>query len=243
MRQVLGMVRENRALLVLCVSSVLFLTGWFCLLTVGAYYARDVLGNASYFGFISLVQTVGALLAALAVPYLVGIFGKKATYIGAGAVAAAGGVGVALAPASIPAIPVCLFGLFGLGLGAINTLVFALAADTVEYGKRKSGIRADGAIYSIFSFFRKLGQAIGGAAAAYTIGLGGYIPDASPQPDLAVSAIKFSAGLLPAICIRLSTAAMLLYTLSETRFRNITRAIANRRAQPTARPEPVRQGA
>ena len=45
-RETLNMLRSNRPLILLCASSVLFLTGMFSLSTVAVYYARDVLGNA-----------------------------------------------------------------------------------------------------------------------------------------------------------------------------------------------------
>jgi glucuronide carrier protein len=236
LRDVVGMVRENGPLVVLCVSSLLFLAGWFCVQTVGAYYARDVLGESNYFAAITAVQTIGGLLAALLVPYLVGTIGKKVAYIIFGAVAAAGGIGVALAPASIPVIPIGLFAVFGLGLGVVSTLMWALEADTVEYGEWKSGVRAEGAIYSVFSFTRKLGQAVGGAAAAYTIGFGGYVAAAEQQASSAITAIRFAAGVVPSVLILLAIVAMIAYPLSEGRFREIAREIATRRVPITAEP-------
>jgi len=229
LRDAVGMVRANRPLLMLCLSSLLFLTGWFSVQTVGAYYARDVLGNGNYFAVITLVQTLGGLVAALLVPYLVATIGKKAAYIAFGAVAAAGGIGVAFAPASIPAIPIGLFAVFGVGLGVVSTLLWALESDTVEYGEWKSGVRAEGAIYSVFSFTRKLGQAVGGAAAAYVIGLGGYVAGAEQQASSAITAIKFAAGVVPSVFILLAIAVMAAYPLSEVRFRQIAREIAGRR--------------
>jgi glucuronide carrier protein len=49
--------------------------------------------------------------------------------------------------------------------------MWALEADTVEYGEWKTGIRTEGTTYALFSFTRKMGQAIGGAAGAYALGL------------------------------------------------------------------------
>jgi glucuronide carrier protein len=234
LRDVAGMVRVNRPLLVLCLSSLVFLTGWFCLQTVGVYYARDVLGDATFFGPITLVQTVAGLVAALLVPYLVGTIGKKTAYIAFGTVAAAGGLGVALAPSSIPAVAISFFAVFGLGLGVVSTLMWALEADTVEYGEWKSGVRAEGAIYSVFSFTRKLGQAVGGAAAAYTIGFGGYVAAGEQQTSSAITAIKVAAGVIPSALILLAIAAMVAYPLSERRFREIAREIVSRRVPPSA---------
>ena len=83
------------------------------------------------------------------------------------------------APASVPAVAIACYGVLGVGFGAINALIFALQADTVEYGEWKSGVRAEGASYAVLSFTRKAGQGIGGAAAAYTIGIGGYVSGAA----------------------------------------------------------------
>src|SRR5689334_9327555 len=70
-----------------------------------------------------------------------------------GAVAAAGGIDVAFAPASNPAIPVGLFAVFGLGRGVVSTLMWALEADTVEYGEWRSGVRAPARLPSVSTRF------------------------------------------------------------------------------------------
>ena len=161
-----AMIRTNRPLMLLCASCLLFLTGMFSLSTVGVYYARDVLGNADLYIVMTAVQTAAMVGAAAAVPKAVAAAGKKTSYVAAGVVGAVGGVGFALAPSSEPAIGIACYGVLGLGLGAINTLIFALQADTVEYGEWKSGVRAEGASYAVLSFTRKAGQGVGRAAAA-----------------------------------------------------------------------------
>jgi len=118
-----------------------------------------------------------------------------------------------------------------IGLGGVNTLMFALAADTVDYGEWKSGHRTEGASYSVFSFTRKIGQGVGAALAAYAIGLGGYVEGASTQPGSAVRAIKTAAGLVPAAFIVVAVAIIALYPLTEDRFREIIREVAERRAR------------
>jgi glucuronide carrier protein len=125
------------------------------------------------------------------------------------------------------------FAAFGIGLGGVNTAAFALQADTVEYGEWKTGSRNEGATYSVFSFTRKVGQAIGAAAASYTIGLGGYVSGAVSQPDGAVTAIKTAAGLVPAAFILAAIVIMSAYPLSEARFREVVRELAERRAART----------
>jgi glucuronide carrier protein len=230
LRKTFQTARQNKALLVLCASSVVFLVGWFSLQTVTVYYARDVLGHADYYIALTVVQTAGVFAAALLVPRLVPRIGKQRVYQALGAIAVVSGLAVAFAPSSVPAIAVVAFACFGIGLGGVNTVSFALQSDTVEYGEWKTGSRTEGATYSIFSFTRKVGQAVGAAAASYTIGLGGYIEGAANQPDGAVAAIKTAAGLVPAAFIIGAVAVMSAYPLTEERFREIVREVAERRA-------------
>jgi glucuronide carrier protein len=241
LRQTADTLKQNKALLVLCLSGLLFLTGWFSLQTVAIYYARDVLGNANLYIVLTVVQTAGVFIAAALVPRLVGTIGKKRAYQVFGAVAIVGGIGVAFAPASTPAIAIAFFGVLGIGLGGVNTLMFALAADTVEYGEWKTGHRTEGASYSIFSFTRKMGQGIGAALAAFTIGLGGYVEGAATQPGSATDAIKAAAGLVPGAFILIAVIIMAAYPLTEDVFRRIVREVAERRAARDVATAPVPQ--
>jgi glucuronide carrier protein len=229
LRDTAGMLRNNRPLIILCASAVLFLTGMFAMQTVAVYYARDVLGDADLYIVMTIIQTVGMLAAAALVPKAVALLGKKRTYLASGVVAAAAGIGLGLAPGSVPAVGLAFFGLYGLGLGVINTLIFALQADTVDYGEWQSGVRAEGSNYAVLSFMRKVGQGLGGAAAAYTIGLGGYVSGAADQTDAAVTSIRMAAGILPAAVILIATAIMLTYPLTEKAFRHIVTDLAQRR--------------
>ena len=240
-RQTAEMIRRNRPLVLLCTSTILFLTGMFSLSAVAVYYARDVLGNADYYIAMTAVQTVAMVAAAAAVPAAVRRAGKKRAYVVSGAIAAVAAVGFAVAPGSVPVIGIASYGVLGVGLGAITALIFAFQADTVEYGEWKSGVRAEGAGYSVLSFTRKVGQGIGGAAAAYTIGIGGYISGAAVQTRGAIASIRVAAGAVPAVAIAGATAAMLAYPLTEAAFRDIVADLAQRRATqavtaPTAAP-------
>jgi glucuronide carrier protein len=230
LRETVDTMRQNRPLLLLCLSSLLFLVGWFSLQTVSVYYARDVLGSANYYVVLTIVQTLGIFAAAALIPYLVRTIGKKRAYLAFGAIGIVGALGVGFAPESTPAVAIAFFGVLGVGLGGVNTLMWALEADTVEYGEWKTGFRTEGTSYAVFSFTRKFGQAIGAAAAAYTIGFGGYVSGAASQPDSAVDAIKFSAGLVPAAFILGALAIMARYPLTDARFLQVVREVAERRA-------------
>ena len=230
LRDTLRMMRHNRPLVLLCAATLVFLSGMFAQQTVAVYYARDVLGNANYYIVLTVVSTVGMILASALVPKAVDTAGKKRTFLVAGVIAAASAVGFALAPRSAPAIAFVCYGVLGIGLGAINTLIFALQANTVDYGEWNSGIRAEGGSYSVLSFTRKTGQGIGGAVAAYTLGLGGYVSGAGTQTGSALTSIRVAAGIIPAAFMLAATAVMLVYPLTEKAFRAIIAEMAERRA-------------
>jgi glucuronide carrier protein len=229
LRQSLASLRRNRPLMVLCVSSLVFLTSMFSLATIGVYYARDVLGNPNLYVVITAAQVGTSFVIAPLVPRIARRIGKKTTYIGGGILMIVGSVVAFLAPAAVPYVGLAAFLLIGAGIAVINTVMWSLEADTVEYGEWKTGARTEGTTYAVFSFVRKIGQALGGAAAAYTIGLAGYVGGAGVQSASAVWGIRVAAGLVPAGCAVIAIAIMIAYPLTEERFREITAEVAQRR--------------
>jgi glucuronide carrier protein len=234
LKETLNMLRQNRPLIVLCLSCLLFLTGMFSLQTVAVFYARDVLGNANFYIVMTVVGTVAMIIASMLVPSVARALGKKRAYILGCAVAVVAGVAMALAPGSIPAIGIASYGVLSIGLGLVNTLIFAMQADTVEYGEWRTGVRGEASVYSVLSFTRKTGQGVGGAAASFTLGLGGYVSGALSQPPEAITAIKIAAGIIPAAAILIGGIIMLGYPLTEDVFRRIIREIAARRERTRA---------
>ncbi len=239
MADTVAMLRHNRPLVVLCASTLMFLTGMFAVQTVGVYYARDVLGDADLYIVMVVIQTVGMLAAAAVVPTAVTRLGKKWAYLVSSAIAVIGGIGIALAPGSTPAVGLAFLGLYGLGLGVVNTLIFALQADTVDYGEWNSGVRAEGSSYALLSFVRKAGQGVGGAAAAYTLGLGGYVSGAESQTDAAVTSIRVAMGALPAAVIVVGAVIMFAYPLTEDAFRQVVAELAERKGEPVMVPAEI----
>ena len=98
-----------------------------------------------------------------------------------------------------------LVGLFvlGVGMALLNTMTWALEADTVEYGEYKTGIRTEGATYAAFSFTRKVGQAVGAAIAGYGLAWAGYNGalkgTGRPQAPDVLDRMQHAASALPAL--------------------------------------------
>ena len=98
MRQSLQTLKGNKPLLMLCLSSLAFLTGMFSLQTVQAFYARDVLGDANYIIILTVLSTGAIFVVAPVIPRIVRTIGKKKGFIGFGAIGVLAGIGISLAP-------------------------------------------------------------------------------------------------------------------------------------------------
>jgi MFS/sugar transport protein len=131
---------KNKPLIWLCLGSLAFLTGLTVLGTLAAYYAIYVLNDAQYIAWNAIAQAVGTFAVAAFIPAIVRLVGKRNGYILLGVVGVVGGVILAFAPPSVPLLAVLGFFVVGIGMGGVNTLMWALEADTVEYGEWKTGI-------------------------------------------------------------------------------------------------------
>ena len=190
----------------------------------------------------TLLQTAGTFAVAVFIPRSCGPSGRRGATSLLGAGRPSSPASASRSPrAPTPAFALFFFFLLGIGVGGVNTLMWALEADTVEYGEWKTGVRTEGTTYALFSFTRKMGQALGGAAAAYTIGLGGYIAGKGVvQTDSANTAIKVAAGLLPAGFILARDRVMLFYPLTETGLPRHRRARSPQRRASASAPRDSR---
>ena len=60
------------------------------------------------------------------------------------------------------------------GYGFFNLVVWAFVTDVIDYHEFLTGLREDGTVYSIYSFARKVGQALAGGIGGFAIAAVGY---------------------------------------------------------------------
>src|SRR5690606_28632457 len=90
----------------------------------------------------------------------------------------------------------------GLGLGTGPPLPYTMLPDVVDEDELMTGIRREGAFYSIFVLLQKIGLATALASSSWILGAEGYVapkhnstePDV--QPEAAVMALKYSVPFL-----------------------------------------------
>lgn len=76
---------------------------------------------------------------------------------------------------------------FSLGLGIYSTVSWAMMGDAIDYNEWKFGVREEGTVYSLHSFFRKLAQGIGPALILVIMVAYGYVGENEGQQVWAVA--------------------------------------------------------
>jgi glucuronide carrier protein len=203
------------------------------------FYARDYLGGtASLLTLVTVITTGAVLYVGPFGPWVTRILGKKRGFMIACAGTLVGALIVYTANDNIPFAMVGLF-LIGASMGLLNTMTWALEADTVEYGEWKTHIRTEGATYAAFSFTRKVGQAAGASLAGAALGYYGYVSAVDgvqqPQSQETLDGIHTATAGLPAIFFLAALLIMWTYPLTEKRFDEIMEQIRARRIAAAAK--------
>lgn len=232
LREAAAVLRGNGPLLILCLSSLLFMTSNVALNTAKIFYLREVFHRLDLFAVVAAAQVVITLVLAATVPRMVARWGKRAIYISGGLAGAAGGVVVFVAPENLVGLALAGMFLNLFGSAAMSIVMWALVADTVEYGEWKSGHRTDGINYSLLASTRKFGMACGGGLAAFALAWGGYTSGAPEQSTTAELGIRAAAGLVPAIILLLAVGAMAWYRLTDKTHADLVAQIQERSVEP-----------
>ena len=139
---------------------------------------------ATYFNMASLsgvVQMIGFLPMLLFMPFITKIvkkYGKKEASVFGTVASVVGSAVMFLFPLfdSSTGLIVFLLALviYGLGMGIYTCVSWAMMSDAIDYNEWKYGVREEGTVYALHSFFRKLSQGIGPSAVLLIMGLLGY---------------------------------------------------------------------
>ena len=205
-----GAVR-NRALISIIVASVLVLLAQLTMQNMAGYVYPDYYNNASAQSASTLLMMGAMLIAAIAAKPLTARFGKAEVSAGASLLASA----VCLLTFLIRPQSVWMFVLLQtlcwLGLGVFSMVCWALITDVIDYAELQNGIREDGSVYALYSFARKLGQAVSAGVSGWLLTLIGYVPGSAAQSGSVLSGVFTIATLVPAVALGLLAAVLALW--------------------------------
>ena len=198
---------ENKYYLLICAVYFLSQLCHSCM-SIGVYYMKYVLGDASLMKVFSLFTNAPLIIGLIVTPILVrklrGMY--KLNLVGYG-FAALGRIGV-LISAYAGSIPLMLVftGIAAIGTspmqGGFNTLV----AGCSEHTFLTKGRRIDGTMYACSSFGIKVGAAAGTAVTGWLMASAGYIENAAVQTETTIGLFHILYLCVPVIlniCITL----------------------------------------
>ena len=123
------------------------------------------------------------------------------------------------------------------GTAFVNSLNWALVPDTVDYGEWKTGIRAEGSVYTGYTFFRKISAALAGFLPGIMLTQIGYVPNIA-QSDATLQGLRQLIFIWPcALAIIAALTMGFFYTLNEKRFALIIEEINQRKNKEMATEE------
>ncbi|RPG46081.1 MAG: hypothetical protein CBC94_006010, partial [Gammaproteobacteria bacterium TMED134] len=135
-------------------------------------------------------------------------------------------LGLYLTPFSDPYWVIFWSAWVAFGGAPIAVLGWAMIPDTVEYAQWRFGKRADGAIYSMASFFQKLAKTLGGAGVAAGLAVAGYVANQEQSPQ-ALEMIHAMMSLAPMAFMALALVIEGLYRLDAQTHDDIRRQLAS----------------
>jgi len=123
---------------------------------------------------------------------------------------------------------VAFFTVAYIGLGFFNTIVWAMITDVIDDAEVKNGVREDGTIYSVYSFARKLGQALSSGMVGSLLSLIGYTQATAFEPAVTEGIFKLSC-IAPAIgFVLVAVCLQFIYPLNRRRVQENVDELARR---------------
>ncbi|SFE76650.1 glycoside/pentoside/hexuronide:cation symporter, GPH family [Paenibacillus algorifonticola] len=162
------------------------------------YYAQYMLNDAELLGLLSFAGLIPIAVGLFLIAPLIKKYGKRNVAFFGSFIMIVGSLVILIDPTNVTFVIVGLV-IKALGMTPILGTIFAMLADTVEYGEWKTGVRTEGLVYSAGSFGTKAGSGLGAAIIGWGLAIGGYIGGQETISSSASSAIHFMFIYLPII--------------------------------------------
>ncbi len=230
--QTLKEVFTSRALLGVIVSALLMLLASLMTQGLNTYLFTDYFNNAGALSIYSLLALPASIILALTSTRLAVKFGKKE---------------ICSAGCLFAGVLYCIIGFLNLtdvkvfivlafiamlGMYFFSMQCYALVTDVIDDKEVRTGSRDDGTIYGVYSFARKIGQAIAGGLSGWVLTAIGYDELAKVQTDAVKLGIYRAANLFPGVIYILCALALIfIYPLSKSKVEANVAELKRRRGE------------
>lgn len=191
---------KSRALLGIIGAAVFLLLSQFLVSSMNNYVFPEYFKDAKGISFYTMISTFVSLL--VVAPLCVRLskrFGKKEVSVAGMALSCAVYLLMYVLRIQNMWVFLALSAVGYLGLGFFNMVIWANITDIIDDQEIKTGQREDGTVYAVYSFARKVGQALAGGAGGWALALIGYESAATVQTEAVIRGLYTTATLIPGI--------------------------------------------
>lgn len=190
----------NKALLAIIAAAVFLLLSSLMSQGMNNYLFADYFKNTDALAIVGVVSLPVMLILATCASKISGRFGKKEA--GAVGMLFTGVIYLILFFIKIqnPWVFIGITFVAGFGMYYFSIVTWAYITDVIDYQEVMTGNRDDGTVYGVYSFARKIGQALAGGLSGFALSFIGYSSGAVAQTDSVRVGIYNIATIFPAVC-------------------------------------------
>jgi GPH family glycoside/pentoside/hexuronide:cation symporter len=214
----LGSMITNRGLTGLIATALLMLVAFMMLGGMMPYMLNEYFNNGQLLSIVNFVGLAPTLLLVPVAAKLAKTFGKKEVGAAGLTLAVIAGIALYVLRTDSPYVFMVGYAVLMLGIAALNLLIWAFITDVIDLQEIRTGERNDATVYGLYSWSRKLGQAIAGGLTGWALGWVGYQSGGVVQSESVLDGIYALGTLVPALLVLASLLALVFwYPLSKKR--------------------------
>lgn len=219
----------NKPLVGIVFASVFMLLVQLTSQNMMTYVYPNYFGNTTAQSLAGLMGTVVTLICSIFTVKLSRRFGRKELAIFASVFGAVVFIVTYVLQITNVWLFVALFALSYVGLGIFSLINWAMIADVIDDAEVHTGERADGTIYAVYSFARKLGQAAASGVSGFLLTFIGYTAETAFDRTVTKGIYDITC-LVPAIgYLLLSLVLIFMYPLNKSRVEKNAEFLAKKR--------------
>lgn len=219
----------NRSLLGIIAAAIALLLAMLTMQGMAGFVFPNFYGSAEAQSLSSLTGTIAmlAICAPLAVKLSTKFGKKELSTVSCLAAAVVYLVCFIVHPAN-PYVYVAFYTVAYIGLGFFNMIIWAMITDVIDDSEVKNGIREDGTIYAVYSFARKIGQALSSGLTGALLSMIGYTQATAFDPDVTEGIFKLSCIAPTVGFILVALCLWFIYPLNKKRVEENVAELARR---------------
>ena len=172
--QVIKDITKNKALLGVMLSSFIGIVGAGMVNGLNTYLFRDYFGNVAIMAVSGMLSVLWSLIAFVGTKFVAKKFGKKEWIMYSATFSVVVYAILFFFPLENPILFIIINGICYLGVSGFQVLVWALVNDAIDYQELQTGKRNEGIVYSAYTFFRKLANAVSGSMSSFALAIAGF---------------------------------------------------------------------